>query len=739
MAANQFVQYLRELQELFGDQGPSGGILDAVHANPRGQGMSGQAMWGGEDAALGRAELRTYTPSPTENLEATVRGDYRDPIRSRIADAVSYPLNALSYAAENAPGLAYEMTGIPGVQRGTQRVMNNSGDTGSSLEMAKGVGEVALGTLPAVGVAGKSAGPVYNALFGSPSRTMTSVMAPTALVASADAAKAGQQARDRRSQYIEQDPEVARIRQEVQAAENAAKIAGGGGLSPADEARLGQIKTQMDQITNQLLAATERRESKRPKSGAPDRKRDPVFFGAEDEITKLEAQRTRLETDLREVQARSVPNPTKVTESNAALARHRSDLDRASQAAEAGYRNTAPTKELYPEAVSYAQSAALAIPALIGARVGQGERLTRNAAASSLDEASSALTSKTPETVRNALAARSEYDAIAAKDSGTVWDTIKGVGSLAIPTSARDAQIAGVATIPFAAPTVLDISRPKDTRAYEEAYKEVTDPTWYAGKAAVLAAANAANKGGQAIGGIGPRTNPDLAPTTALRNEYGIGTQRDGLGVDMGRVGQATANADAQMFSAQEQAAIAAARLRAAERATFATPKQLPLYPQGGGAFPPGGNPGPPGGGGPVGGQGQLPVLPQGPSQNPVRGTRIVYEAPQQSVARPYIASEVGAGRDVPTLGSIEQTLSAANINRTLPANFNERLKNAQGIVDGMRSQGIPDSQIAQALAQMMASGAIRGLPAAAGAVALDPSLVGIMPPEQRPLNALSY
>ena len=456
-----------------------------------------------------------------------------------------------------------EMTGVPGVMRGTERILSNSTDpTGSPFEVARGAGEVALGVIPGVMAAGKAAGPVYNALMGTPSRAVGSVVAPMGAIGAADVAQASTGARDRRSRYIDDDPEVRRLRADVQRAEEAARIAGGGGLSQPDQVRLKQIQVQMDQISAQIARTTERREAKRPLSGAPDRKKDPIFFGAQDELDKLETQRTKLEGDIARIQEGARPNPTAITESTSALNRVRADLDAASSAADQGYRRDAPAKELYPELIAGAQAAGLALPALVGMRFGQMDRLARNSAASNLDRATAAATAnRTDQTVRNALAARTEYDKVAKEGSGVV-DTLKGIGSIIVPTSYRDAAIAGGATVPFAAPTVLDLSRPKDTRAYTEGRQDVTDPAWIASKMAILATANAGNKFGQGLGAAGPRTNPDLGPTTAMRAEYGINQQRDGLGVDMARINQATAEAQIGQFTAQEQAAIAEARLR---------------------------------------------------------------------------------------------------------------------------------------------------------------------------------
>ena len=71
-------------------------------------------------------------------------------------------------------------------------------------------------------------------------------------------------------------------------------------------------------------------------------------------------------------------------------------------------------------------------------------------------------------------------------------------------------------------------------------------------------------------------------------------------------------------------------------------------------------------------------------------------------------------------------------MNRPLPKDMRGRLNNAQGIVDALRAQGIPDADIAVVLKNMMGSGLPKGLPVVAGAVG-----AGAMAQEDNPLLSL--
>lgn len=150
-------------------------------------------------------------------------------------------------------------------------------------------------------------------------------------------------------------------------------------------------------------------------------------------------------------------------------------------------------------------------------------------------------------------------------------------------------------------------------------------------------------------------------------------------------------------------------------------PVALPPVPGAGGPVPPGGIQGPLGG--------QQPVNPPVPPPNPPPGLtpsnagRGSYGDPQKAVVRPFIESEVAAGRNVPATNEWQQQLTMAGVPSQLPKTIDGRQQAAQQIVDTLRQQGLPDAQIATIIRDLMQSG-MKGLPAIGGAYAARNALM---------------
>jgi hypothetical protein len=133
--------------------------------------------------------------------------------------------------------------------------------------------------------------------------------------------------------------------------------------------------------------------------------------------------------------------------------------------------------------------------------------------------------------------------------------------------------------------------------------------------------------------------------------------------------------------------------------------------------------------GSPPGGTGALPPAQpalngQTPPQNlpptPPPGSassRVGYGQEKQALVRPFIESEIAAGRNVPAIPDVENLLMQNGMNG-LPKGFQERLDAVDAIAQSLRKQGLSEDQIARAVRSAMDVGT-RGLPAAAGAGAV--------------------
>jgi hypothetical protein len=135
--------------------------------------------------------------------------------------------------------------------------------------------------------------------------------------------------------------------------------------------------------------------------------------------------------------------------------------------------------------------------------------------------------------------------------------------------------------------------------------------------------------------------------------------------------------------------------------------------------IPPANTPAPPPAGPPGYGQGP----PQAPPPAGRVGARGTYGPQDQALIRPFIESEVAAGRNVPSTADLVNMLGG----RQMPAAFGERVSNADAFVASLRHAGVPDSQIAEALRNAMNNG-MRMLPAAAATAGLSYNM-----PDQEP------
>jgi len=101
---------------------------------------------------------------------------------------------------------------------------------------------------------------------------------------------------------------------------------------------------------------------------------------------------------------------------------------------------------------------------------------------------------------------------------------------------------------------------------------------------------------------------------------------------------------------------------------------------------------------------------------------RVGYGSEKQALVRPYIESEVAAGRNVPALSDVENVLTQGGVSSALPRTFPNRLGNVQTIVDSLRQSGKNDFEIAQFIRSAMDAG-ISGLPVVAGGLAVNQML----------------
>lgn len=94
--------------------------------------------------------------------------------------------------------------------------------------------------------------------------------------------------------------------------------------------------------------------------------------------------------------------------------------------------------------------------------------------------------------------------------------------------------------------------------------------------------------------------------------------------------------------------------------------------------------------------------------------SRVGYGQEKQALVRPYIESEIAAGRNVPAMADVENLLIQNGMNG-LPGGFQNRLNAVDAITQSLRKQGLSEDQIAKAVRSAMDIGT-RGLPAVAGA-----------------------
>lgn len=98
----------------------------------------------------------------------------------------------------------------------------------------------------------------------------------------------------------------------------------------------------------------------------------------------------------------------------------------------------------------------------------------------------------------------------------------------------------------------------------------------------------------------------------------------------------------------------------------------------------------------------------------PGGGSRQVrYGVSQKSVVRPYIETEVAAGRPVPVYDEAVGQLTAAGVKAPAQSRLSDKLDSAREWVAEMRAKGVPDATISQVLGSMMARDT-KGLPAIA-------------------------
>lgn len=120
----------------------------------------------------------------------------------------------------------------------------------------------------------------------------------------------------------------------------------------------------------------------------------------------------------------------------------------------------------------------------------------------------------------------------------------------------------------------------------------------------------------------------------------------------------------------------------------------------------------------PSAGPSARPNLPQTPERIPNSTTRPSYGPQEQAVARPHIASEVAAGRNVPTVEELSTYLAGQGLNKPLPANIAPKVDALTNLVHELRGSGMSNDQISNVIARLMASGR-NNLPAIATGTAL--------------------
>lgn len=127
---------------------------------------------------------------------------------------------------------------------------------------------------------------------------------------------------------------------------------------------------------------------------------------------------------------------------------------------------------------------------------------------------------------------------------------------------------------------------------------------------------------------------------------------------------------------------------------------------------------------------------PAGDMTTPVSRPRSAYGAPEQAVARPFIADEVAAGKPFPTPAAVEDRLTEAGLRSPLSRDARKKIETAGRLVAELRAAGLPDAQVAQILRNMFGS---KGFPAVAGAIGLGALATADEVPPTNALYAPAY
>lgn len=483
---------------------------------------------------LGRDPLSNFDQNGRFNAPVTATRPHYD-----TPSMTTKQLGNAFYGAGNATfGLAKELTGVPGIMRGADRIsnaispepslINDPPSAGArALQGVAGAGQIAAGALPGLGAAGNVGIPALRGLapaLASTSSTAARGFGTTmALTAPAYAADSKQSSEQSQAEFIRNHPDVNRARDAMLQAEASAQEAGKPQMSVEDRKGFAAIASEISKKEQQLDEARKLVAANAAKPG-------PIFTSATQRAAALQAEIGSYKAQLEGFNQRAQPTPDSVKAANDAAAQRRAEHDQAQRAAADEFGATRTFRERDPYyAASMMNAAGLAIPGAVGFGVGRAAAGKQAAVSSRLNSANDALATQrsaasadptkfgdAANAARTALTARGSVDN--AFREPVASDYLKSLVPSPLTMSA-----AGGAVVMPAAPELFDLAYPTGTRQGDKARSVLSSSDYWLTKGAVGAGGLAAGKLGEVAGKATVRVpQPDRAPTDALRNELGI-------------------------------------------------------------------------------------------------------------------------------------------------------------------------------------------------------------------------
>lgn len=200
-------------------------------------------------------ELPQGHPGLTERMGAP---DWLKAQQERVKDGPLQPgqalINPLQPVMDTA-ALGAELTGVPSVIRGSRRLAEGI-DKGDALRAVAGAGEAALGLVPGVSAV-RAAAPAMRTMFGTAPRAMATVAAgtiPGGVVSAQDAAAAGSS--DKIAQMMEKDPEIIRLRRQIDDTVNKAASAAKESIPGQSSANADKSRARAADVYDKMLNGT---------------------------------------------------------------------------------------------------------------------------------------------------------------------------------------------------------------------------------------------------------------------------------------------------------------------------------------------------------------------------------------------------------------------------------------------------------------------------------------------------